>query len=77
MEERAEALWGNVKQDEPMTEEQQEEYERLDRQRERAVAYANDKCARTPSDKTDFSPQYQEALGRAHIWAEVEHISLH
>ena len=71
MEERAEALWGNVKQDEPMTEEQQEEYERLDRQRERAVAYANDKCARTPSDKTDFSPQYQEALGKAHIWAEV------
>ena len=68
---RAERLWDSIGEDNVLTEEQQQTYESLDRQRGRATSHANKKCAKRPSDDADFSPEYRQALGQATIWAEI------
>ena len=71
MVDKAEALLDSIGKSKQMTPAQIQEYEGLDRQRDRAVAYANERCAKRPSDNVAFSPEYQSALGYATIWTEV------
>ena len=69
--EKGEALMAAIGSTGEMNEEQCTQYEKLDCQLQRAIQHSNEKCAKTPSDETPFSPTYQRALGKATIWAEV------
>ena len=71
MVDKATALLESIGDTRRMTQEQIEIYEGLDRQRDRAVAYANTRCSKRPSDNIAFSPEYQQALGYATIWTDV------
>ena len=69
--EKGEQLMEEVGSSGLLNEEQCIAYERLDAQLQRAIQHSNEKCAKTPSDETPFSPTYQRALGKANLWAEV------
>ena len=55
-----------------LTQLQEKIFKTVDEQRRRAVTYANNRCAKTPSDDIDFSPTVQKATGMAVIRAEIE-----
>ena len=71
MVEKAEALLAEIDKTGRITKAQIEVYKGLDRQRDRAVAHANERCAKRPSDDIAFSPEHQRVLGLATIWTEI------
>jgi hypothetical protein len=51
--------------------EQKEQYERLDKERESMIAYAEKNCRRLKDRNTAFSPQLKEAIGRIELWKTI------
>ena len=71
MVEKAERLLEVARTTKRLTPLQARQYETLDDQRCRAIAYANQRCTKLPSDDADFSPTLQEAIGIATLQAEM------
>ena len=69
--EKAEKLLEIARAQQKLTPSQAREFESIDEQRCRAIAYANQRCSKLPSDDADFSPTLQTAIGMATIQAEM------
>ena len=69
--EKAEGLEDEIGKTRTMTTRQEEIYEILDDQRDRAVQHANQNCCKLPSADREFSPTFQLALGTSIIQQEL------